>query len=166
MIAAASGDDRVSLRNRAILLLSIYGLRSGEVRRLQLANVDWQGDRLHVVRSKSLRRETFPLESSVGNAIARYLRHGRPPSQSRTVFLTLRASYRPLSGGALRNLVRRYLSNVGLPARGCGPHGLRHACARHLMEAGHSFKETPVDLEYQVFQVTLGPHWHGAVPRA
>jgi site-specific recombinase XerD len=143
MIAEASGDDRVSLRNRAILLLlSIYGLRSGEVRRLQLANVDWQGDRLHVVRSKSLRPETFPLESSVGNAIARYLRHGRPPSHSRTLFLTLRAPYRPLSGGALRNLVRRYLSTVGLPARGCGPHGLRHACARHLMEAGHSFKET------------------------
>jgi site-specific recombinase XerD len=30
---------------------------------------------------------------------------------------------------------------VGLPAKGYGPHGLRHACARHLLEAGHSFKE-------------------------
>lgn len=143
MIAAASGDDRCSLRNRAILLLlSVYGLRSGEVRRLQLDDVDWQRDRLHVVRSKSLRPETVPLGSSVGTAIARYLRHGRPKGRSRSLFLTLRAPYRTLSGGALRNVVRRYLSKVGLPARGCGPHGLRHACARHLLEAGHSFKET------------------------
>ena len=142
VIGEASGHDRSSLRNRAILLLlSIYGLRSGEVRRIQLEDVDWQHDRLHIVRSKSLRPETFPLESSVGNALARYLRHGRPPSQSRTLFLTVRAPYRRLSGGALRGVVRRYLSTVGLPARGRGPHGLRHACARHLLEAGHSFKE-------------------------
>jgi site-specific recombinase XerD len=111
------------------------------LRRLQLDDVDWQRDRLHVVRSKSLRPEV-PLESSVGNAIARYLRHGRPKGHSRSLFLTWRAPYRTLSGGALRNVVRRYLSKVGLPARGCGPHGLRHACARHLLEAGHSFKET------------------------
>ena len=37
--------------------------------------------------------------------------------------------------------MRRYLAIVGLPAKGYGPHGLRHACARHLLEAGYSFKE-------------------------
>ena len=142
MISEAAGDDPANLRNRAILLLlSVYGLRSGEVRRLQLDDVDWQQDRFRVRRSKSLVVETVPLDSSVGNAIAHYLRHGRPQSQSRTVFLTLRAPYRALSGGALYHVVRRYLSVVGLPAKGHGPHGLRHACARHLVEAGHSFKE-------------------------
>lgn len=142
MIDESSGDEPVDLRNRAILLLlAVYGLRSGEVRRLQLDDVNWQQDRIRIQRSKSGRLETFPLEPSIGNAIARYLRGGRPPSQSRMLFLTLRAPYRALSGGALRNLVRRYLSIVGLPAKGYGPHGLRHACARHLLEAGHSFKE-------------------------
>lgn len=142
MISEASGDDPANLRNRAILLLlAVYGLRSGEVRRLQLDDVDWQRDRIRVRRSKSLLLETFPLEPSVGNAMVCYLRHGRPQSQSRTLFLTLRAPYRALSDGALRHLVRRYLSIVGLPAKGYGPHGLRHACARHLLEAGHSFKE-------------------------
>ena len=142
MISEAAGDDPANLRNRAILLLlAVYGLRSGEVRRLQLDDVDWQRDRIRVRRSKSLLLETFPLEPSVGNAMVCYLRHGRPQSQSRTLFLTLRAPYRALSGGALHHLVRRYLSIVGLPAKGYGPHGLRHACARHLVEAGHSFKE-------------------------
>jgi len=142
MLSEASGDDPANLRNRAILLLlAVYGLRSGEVRRLQFDDVNWQQDRIRIRRSKSLLLETFPLEPSVGNAIARYLRHGRPQSQSRTLFLTLRAPYRALSDRALRHLVRRYLSRVGLPAKGQGPHGLRHACARHLLEAGHSFKE-------------------------
>ena len=111
------------------------------MRRLLIDDVDWHRDRLRVRRSKSLVLETFPLESGVGNAIARYLRHGRPQSQSRTLFLTLRAPYRALSGGALYHLVRRYLSVVGLPPKGHGPHGLRHACARRLVEAGLSFKE-------------------------
>jgi integrase/recombinase XerD len=142
MIDEASGEEPASLRNRALLLLlSVYGLRSGEVRRLQLDDIDWQHDRLRIQRSKSMRLEMCPLEPSVGNAIASYLRHGRPPSHSRTLFLTLRAPYRALSDGALRRLVRRYLSIVGLPAKGYGPHGLRHACARHLLEAGYSFKE-------------------------
>jgi site-specific recombinase XerD len=142
MLDEASGDDPANLRNRAILLLlAVYGLRSGEVRRLQLDDVNWQQDRIRIQRSKSGRLETFPLEPRIGNAIAGYLRHARPPSQSRILFLTLRAPYRALSDGALRHLVRRYLSLVGLPAKGYGPHGLRHACARHLLEAGHSFKE-------------------------
>jgi site-specific recombinase XerD len=142
MLEAASGPEPVHLRNRAILLLlAVYGLRSGEVRRLQLDDINWHQDSLHIRRSKSGCLELFPLEPSVGNALARYLQDGRPQSPSRLLFLTLRAPYRTLSEGALRHLVRRYLAMVGLPAKGYGPHGLRHACARHLLEAGHSFKE-------------------------
>src|SRR3989449_6592056 len=89
MIAAPWGDAPASLRNHAILLLlSVYGLRSGEVRRLQLDDVDWQHDRLRIQRSNSMRLEMCPLEPSVGNAMAGYGRHGRPPSHSRTLFLT------------------------------------------------------------------------------
>jgi site-specific recombinase XerD len=142
MLEAAAGPEPVHLRNRAILLLlAVYGLRSGEVRRLQLDDIHWHQDSLHIRRSKSGYLELFPLEPSVGNALARYLQDGRPQSPSRLLFLTLRAPYRALSEGALRHLVRRYLAIVGLPAKGYGPHGLRHACARHLLEAGHSFKE-------------------------
>ena len=37
-------------------------------------------------------------------------------------------------------VVRRYPAGTA-PSKGRGPHGLRHACARHLLEAGHSLKE-------------------------
>lgn len=142
MVAASNGDDPASIRDHAIiLLLSVYGLRSGELRRLRLDDIDWLHDRIHLVRSKNGREETFPLEPRVGNAIARYLYEGRPETPSKVVFLTLRAPYRALSTGGLYDIVRRHLCDVDAPKKGLGPHGLRHACARHLVESGRSFKE-------------------------
>jgi len=136
------GDKPFQLRDRAILLLlAVYGLRSGEVRRLRLDDIDWKKDRLSVVRSKSSRRESLPLEPHTGNAIARYLRQGRPKGDSRCVFLTLKAPFRPLSAGALYHLVCHRLLPVAGPGKGRGPHALRHACARRLVDAGLSLKE-------------------------
>jgi site-specific recombinase XerD len=142
MLGKTVGDAPSQLRDHAILqLLAVYGLRSGEVRRLAIEDLDWHRGRVRVVRSKSSREETLPIEPSVGNAIARYLRYGRPASTSRIVFLTLRAPYRPLSTSGLYDVVHRYLSQTDGPSKGRGPHGLRHACARHLVETGRSFKE-------------------------
>jgi integrase len=142
VLAEATGHEPARVRDHAIvLLLAVYGLRSGELLRLCLEDIDWQHDRLRVVRSKSLREERLPLDPAVGNALARYLRHGRPRSASRSVFLTLRAPYRALSVQGLYGVVARRLARVGAPHKGRGPHGLRHACARHLREAGLSFKQ-------------------------
>jgi len=141
-IPDSAGEKPVQLRDRAILLLlAIYGLRSGEVRRLQLDDIDWKRDRFNVVRSKGGRRELLPLEPHTGNAIALYLRRGRPKCSSRSVFVTLNAPFRPLSTGGLYNLVSRRLLPVAGPAKGRGPHALRHACARRLVQAGLNLKE-------------------------
>jgi integrase/recombinase XerD len=142
VLAETGAEDPASLRDHAIiLLLSVYGLRSGTVRRLRLDDIDWAHDHIRFIRSKSRREETAPLEPRVGNAIVRYLCQGRPSSDSRIVFLTLRAPHRPLSAGGLYNIVKSRFAKQGLPRKGCGPHGLRHACARHLVESGRSFKE-------------------------
>jgi integrase len=63
MLAKTNGDDPASIRDHAIiLLLSVYGLRSGEVRRLCLGDIDWPHDRIRLVRSKSKQKEIAPLE--------------------------------------------------------------------------------------------------------
>lgn len=142
ILSSTVGDDAASLRDHAIILLvSVYGLRSGEVRRLQLEDIDWVRDRIRIVRSKSGREDTLPFEPRVGNAIARYLRQGRPRAHSRAVFLTLLAPHRALSTGGLYNVVEHHLSKVSSSKKGRGPHALRHACARHLLEVGRTFKE-------------------------
>lgn len=142
ILSSTVADDAMSLRNHAIiLLLSVYGLRSGEVRRLLLEDIDWTRDRIRIVRSKSGREQTLPLEPRVGNAIARYLRQGRPRARTRAVFVTLRGPHRALSAGGLYNVVKRHLSKVSSAKQGRGPHALRHACARHLLDVGRTFKE-------------------------
>ena len=140
MLATTVGDAVGAVRDRAILLLlSVYGFRSGEVRRLRLDDLDWAGDRIRFERSKSRRSEEAPLLPAVGEAIARYVSRHRPRTEDRTLFLTLRAPYRPLSQGGLHHLVARHYPAGEAPRKGRGPHGLRHACARHLIESGHSF---------------------------
>ena len=142
MLAATAGDAPASIRDHAIiLLLSVYAVRSGEARRLRLDDIDWRRDRIRFVRSKSGRRAQAPLEPRVGNALARYLRQARPPSPSRIVFLALRPPFAPLSPSGLYSAVARCFPADERPAKGRGPHGLRHACARHLLESGSSFKE-------------------------
>ena len=142
MIDTLGGDEAVATRDRAILLLlSIYGVRSGELRRLQLDDIDWVHDRIVFERSKSWRREQFTLHPMVGEAIVRYLQRARPRASSRCVFLTTRAPHRPLTACALHSIVKRRYPEGEAPLRGRGPHGLRHACARHLVESGHSFKQ-------------------------
>lgn len=141
-ITTADGDTPLQRRNGAILrLLAIYGLRSGEVRRLQVADIDWAAHRIHIIRSKSGHREILPLESSVEHALRRYIPDARPHSDQATLFLTVRAPFRPLSAGALYGLVASRMPITDRPRKGRGPHGLRHACARHLVEVGLSFKE-------------------------
>ncbi len=143
MLDRTSGSGIQALRDHAILLLlSVYGLRSGEVRNLRLDDINWQEGWIRVVRSKSGREERLPLEPTVGNAIARYLHEGRPASPGRIIFLTLRAPIRALSPSGLHNIVKRQYQGQPPPAKGKGPHGLRHACASHLIESGLTFKET------------------------
>jgi integrase len=143
VITEADGDSPLQRRNTAILrLLAIYGWRSGEVRRLQVQDVDWASHRIQITRSKSGKRDLFPLEPSVEHALTRYVA-ARPQSDHATLFLTVRAPFRPLSAGALYDIVASRLpaTDGDRGRKGRGPHGLRHACARHLIEAGLSFKE-------------------------
>ena len=142
IIELATGNTPAQLRNRAILLLlSLYGLRSGEVRRLRIDDIDWQKEQIHIIRSKSKQYGIYPLEPSVGNAIVRYLQKARPSTNTRILFLTLHAPFRPLSQGGLYYIVAHYISKVCSREKGFGPHSLRHACARHMVESGLSFKE-------------------------
>jgi site-specific recombinase XerD len=53
LVKGAEGGGPATIRARVILLLfAIYGLRSGEVARLQLSDVDWRAETFTVSHSK------------------------------------------------------------------------------------------------------------------
>ena len=132
----------MQMRDHAILLLlAVYGIRSGELRRLSLDDIDWKRDRIRITRSKIIKSDTFPIEPSVGNALALYIRRARPQCSSRTLFLTMQAPFRALSLNRLHEIVKERFVTASPGKRAFSPQALRHACAQHLLETGHSFKE-------------------------
>lgn len=135
--------DRPShIRDRAIiLLLSVYGMRIGEVCGLTLDDVDWTHEKIRVRRPKSKRVQEFPLTTEVGNAILKYLRKVRPQCSSRSLFLTLRQPYRPILTNGTSACIALHVRALGCQLPHYGPHSLRHACATHLLDEGFSLKE-------------------------
>ena len=142
LVASAGGDRPADIRDRAILLLlAVYGLRSGEVRILRLEDIDWDNETLRVRRPKPGRTHLYPLSRTVGDAIARYAREARPACARRELFLSLQAPARPLCAAGMWRVVGPRLRRLGIATRRCGPHALRHACAQRLLDRGFSLKQ-------------------------
>jgi site-specific recombinase XerD len=149
----ASGD-RATLdgaRDAAIvLLLARLGLRSIEVARLELADLDWRAGEL-VVRGKGGREDRLPLPDDVGTALADYLTvRGR--REFRRVFLTLRAPTRPIRPDLVGDVVRRACEQAGI-AR-FTPHRLRHALASEMLAQGASLQQISQVLRHQHLSTT------------
>jgi site-specific recombinase XerD len=142
LIASIQGNDPVTIRDRAVvLLLAVYGLRRGEVAALRLEDLDFENELIRVTRPKSRCTQWYPLVGSVGHALLRYLQHARPRCGCREVFLAIKAPRRALSASSISAIVRWRLRAIGVHGIPCGAHGLRHACAGHLLAKGFSFKQ-------------------------
>lgn len=136
-VLEAAGKDQspLGLRDFAILqLLAVYGLRAGEIGRLRLEDIDWRRDILHIHHSKTGGRLVLPLLPTPGEAILDYLRHGRPETEAREIFVRTRAPFVPLLriGSEVRRRIEA--ADIGLIGKR-GPHVFRHARAVSLMRA-------------------------------
>ena len=142
LIRSAGGETPAELRAKAMLLLyGIYALRSSEVARLRLDDFDWRNETFTVRRAKRGGIQQFPIQYEVGEAILRYLRHGRPRCACRHVFLTLQLPYRPVGPAGMWGIVATRMRRAGVKSEHIGPHALRHACATRLLRKGSSLKE-------------------------
>jgi site-specific recombinase XerD len=134
--ALLTGCDRSTLdgaRDRAMLmLLARLGLRSIEIARLELDDLDWRAGDL-LVRGKARRDDRLPIPADVGAALAEYLAL-RGHHESRSVFLTLRAPTRPIRADLVGDVVQRHCRQAGVPH--VGPHRLRHTLATRMLAQG------------------------------
>lgn len=130
-----SCDRRTALgrRDHAMLVVLVrLGLRAGEVARLRLDDLDWRAGEL-VVRGKGSRVDRLPMPVEVGDAIAAYLRRGRPRSERREVFLRARAPFDPIATRTVSSTVRRACRRAGIAE--VGAHRLRHTLACEMVRA-------------------------------
>jgi site-specific recombinase XerD len=129
-------------RNYAVLLLlARLGLRACEVVALGLDDIDWDHGQL-TIRCKGGRWAQMPLPSDVGEAIAIYLRSGRPRCVCRRVFLRHRAPIRGFAHSiTVSTIVRRALIRTGIDSVRKGAHLFRHTLATDLLRQGASLDE-------------------------
>jgi integrase/recombinase XerD len=128
-------------RDRAIgLCLARLGLRAGELAALSLEDLNWRQGTLRLNQSKNGNPAELPLVPEVGEAIADYLRAGRPSCSCRRVFL-LHQPARPMDGRAISQVIRRGLRQCGIEVPRPGAHLLRHTLASHLVQNGADLKE-------------------------
>jgi integrase/recombinase XerD len=141
LLASCDQGSPMGRRDLAMLtLLARMGLRAGEVAALTLEDLDWRAGEI-TVHGKGRRSEKLPLPADAGEAIAGYLRDGRPVpfEDTRRVFLRVRAPHRGLTTGGVTQAVFAAGQRAG-----AGPvyaHRLRHSAATAMLRAGAPLTE-------------------------
>jgi site-specific recombinase XerD len=132
-----------------LLLLARLGLRACEIVALNLEDIDWENARI-TIRSKGGRWAQLPLPTDVGEALARYLRHGRPSCSSRRVFIRDKAPRTGFANSiAVSSLVMRALQRARVDSARKGAHLFRHSLATHMIRQGASLDEIGELLRHQ-----------------
>ena len=116
-----------------ILLASRMGLRSGDIVKLKIEDIKGK-DELNIIQQKTGNTLHLPLIDEVSVAIVDYLTV-RPSSVAKEIFLRVCAPYNPISTGAIRNSLKKYMANAGVDVenRKKGPHAFRSSLASSMV---------------------------------
>ncbi len=143
LIASLDSSSQRGLRDRAMLLFAVrLGLRASEIARLRLDDIDWRSGIVWIRTRKTGHGAQLPLRCDVGQALAAYLKRGRPASEDRHVFLLHRQRVgEPIDRHVVGDAVRRALRHARIDAPIHGTNLLRHSLATDLLAHGASLKE-------------------------
>jgi len=183
LLESVSGDDPVSLRDRALLeLLYATGARISEAVGLAVDDVvDGGGGALEAIRvtGKGNKQRVVPLGQHAQRAVDAWLVRGRPSlaqgskTSGPALFLGVRGGPLSRQNAWLILTDRAEKSGLGVTL---SPHTLRHSCATHLMMGGADVRVVQELLGHQSVTTTqiytrvtidsLREVFHTAHPRA
>jgi integrase/recombinase XerD len=143
------------IRDRAIIeLLYSSGVRRMELARLKVDDVDLAQGTLMVVAGKGNRDRLIPCGNRAAAWLSRYLSEVRfrlAGEAEDTLFLTDFGE--PFRKNRLGDLVKRYVSNAGIPPPGAC-HLFRHACATHMLDNGADIRYIQAQLGHADLSTT------------
>jgi site-specific recombinase XerD len=97
LLAAVDRGSPKGKRDHAILLLACrLGKLVSDIRGVCLEHLHWSEDRIAMAQTKTGAPLALPPTEEVGGALIDYLRHGRPVTHHREVFLRLKAPGRAI----------------------------------------------------------------------
>jgi integrase/recombinase XerD len=136
-------------------LLARLGLRAGDIVQLRLGDIDWNEAEICVL-GKGRRQTLLPLTQEIGDAIAEYIKNGRPQTTADTLFIRSRAPFRALANhAAVSVIVAQAMRRAGVvcPSRGAA-HVLRHSLASSMLRHGASLQEIAGVLRHRSIATT------------
>jgi integrase/recombinase XerC len=155
LLASLDQAPRSARRTGAMVRCALdLGLRSSEIAKLALDDIDWGTGIITLRRTKSRREDVLPLPETTGRAIVEYLERERPQTTHRAVFVRRHAPYdQPIGPDCVSKVIRRAYARAGLPYTRA--HLLRHTMASRLLEGGSSLKEVADVLRHRSLNTTL-----------
>lgn len=141
MLKSIDRGNPTGKRDYAILLLvTKLGIRVGDIKSLELSQLNWDSKTIEVRQNKTKNTVTYPILNDIGWALIDYLKNARPISNSPFVFIRMNAPYEAFGKDAnLHNIITKYtrLSGITVPhGKKQGLHSLRHTLASTLLEQG------------------------------
>ena len=156
VIASCDPSTAVGKRDRAILLLLAHlGLRAGDLVQLRLGDIDWNEAGISV-SGKGRRQIMMPLTQEIGDAIASYIKDGRPQTTVDALFIRSRAPFRALANHAAISMIAAQAmrrAGVVCPSRGAA-HVLRHSVASSMLRHGASLQDIADVLRHRSISTT------------
>jgi integrase/recombinase XerD len=137
LIAAYTGDDILTIRNRAIIeVLYASGLRASEITRLRLDKVEFNESYLRVIGKRDKER-VVPFGREASGCMAAYLREARPKldKSGKALEFFLSRTGKALTRERIWMIVTEAARIAGIEKE-IYPHMLRHSFATHLLSHG------------------------------
>jgi integrase/recombinase XerC len=130
------------------------GLRSIEIAKLQLTDIDWRAGVVTLNHTKALRQDILPLPAVTGRALADYVQFERPKTTNPAVFVRILAPRdQPIGVDGIRRVIRDAYRRIGLTHG--RTHALRHTLACRLVNQGSSLKEVADILRHRSLNTAL-----------
>ena len=152
LLDGIDGDRCLEVRDKAIFeLMYSSGLRVGEVVRLNIEDIDFEGRMVLIRLSKWGKDRVVPISERARNFVNKYL--ATRPEKRGPVFLGRNGR---LGAGAINLRLKKYLCELGLFKTGLSCHSIRHSVATHLLSHGADLRYVQELLGHDSIETTVG----------
>lgn len=122
------------LRSICIFLLGVrMGIRSHDIVNLKFENVDFNNLVIKYIQSKTQKEITLPMPVMVANSIFKYVKYGRPKSESSYIFIKNEAPYTKFNKSVCQRSMDEVFQKVGITNKYKGFHITRKTYATNIL---------------------------------
>ena len=162
MINSADRSSAIGKRDYvALLLAAVYGLRSSDISRLRLSQIDWNRELIILNQYKTGELLELTLYPSVGNAILDYYRNGRPktPGDDTIIVSHMRSTVgKQLTSPTIHSIISKAFERANIENwknKKHGAHSLRHSLASNMLKKSVSMPVISTILGHRSTETTM-----------